>query len=88
MDMIVSIVKATTFYNPNKKLLGELATKVRKIRKSKNLTIEQFSELCGLHSKYLQTIERGTRNISISVFVQIATALNISPSKLLAKITK
>ena len=43
------------------------------------------SGMCNLHEKYIQTIERDHRNISISVFVKIAKALDISPSNLLEK---
>jgi len=65
-----------------------LALEIKKLRKGQNLTIEQLSEICGLHSKYLQTIERGERNISVSVLVQIAGALPVNPTKLLAKALK
>jgi len=81
-------MKAITSYKPNKKLLLALALEIKKLRKGQNLTIEQFSEICDLHSKYLQTIERGERNISVSVLAQIARALRINPAKLLAKALK
>jgi transcriptional regulator with XRE-family HTH domain len=86
MDMIVSIVKASTFYKPNGKYLRSLAVEIKRLRKAKGLTVEGLSDLCGLHSKYLQTIERGQRNISISVFIQIANALGLTPPKLLSRI--
>jgi len=81
-------MKAIAFYKPNKKLLKGLANEIKKLRKAKGLTIEQFSGVSGLHNKYLQTIERGVRNFSVSVLVQIAKALDISPSKLLEKALK
>lgn len=81
----MSMVKAASFYQPNKDLLTALSQELKSIRKAKKLTIEQLSELSGLHEKYLQTIERDHRNMSISVFVQIAKALKVSPSKLLEK---
>ena len=78
-------MKATSFYKPDKSLLKAIAQAFKVERRKKKLTIEELSEICGLHEKYLQTIERNHRNISVSVFVQIAKALNISPSKLLEK---
>jgi transcriptional regulator with XRE-family HTH domain len=81
-------MKATTLFSPNKKLLFAVATVIKTQRKTKKMTIEQLSEACGLHSKYVQTIEKGTRNISISVLVQIANALEIKPTLLLAKALK
>jgi len=81
----VSIMKAMSYYQPDKTLLKAIAQELKAIRRAKKLTIEELSELCGLHEKYLQTIERNHRNMSISVFVQIAKALKVSPSKLLDK---
>jgi len=78
-------MKALTVYKPDKDLLKEIAHEFKALRIKRGMTIEELSGICGLHEKYLQTIERNHRNISISVFVQIAKALNISPSKLLEK---
>ena len=78
-------MKALTVYKPDKDLLKVIAHEFKVLRIKRGLTIEELSGICGLHEKYLQTIERNHRNISISVFVQIAKALNISPSKLLEK---
>jgi transcriptional regulator with XRE-family HTH domain len=81
-------MKALTVYKPDKDLLKVIAHEFKALRIKRGLTIEELSGICGLHEKYLQTIERNHRNISISVFVQIAKALNISPSKLLEKAMK
>jgi len=81
-------MKATSFYAPDTAFLKAIALEVKSIRLAKKLTIEKLSELSGLHEKYLQTIERNHRNISISVFVQIAKALKVSPAKLLEKTLK
>jgi transcriptional regulator with XRE-family HTH domain len=78
-------MKALTVYKPDKDLLKVIAHEFKSLRIKRGMTIEELSGICGLHEKYLQTIERNHRNISISVFVQIAKALNISPSKLLEK---
>ena len=79
-------MRATSFYKPDPKLLGTMAKEFKRLRKAKGLTIEQFAEICDLHSKYIQTIERGTRNISLSVFVQISEALKMAPNVLLKRI--
>ena len=78
-------MKALTVYKPDKDLLKVIAHEFKSLRIKRGMTIEELSGICGLHEKYLQTIERNHRNISISVFVQIAKALNVSPSKLLEK---
>jgi len=81
-------MKAQSFYSPNKSLLISLSKELKSIRKAKGLTIEDLSDKAGLHEKYIQTIERNHRNISISVFVQIAKALNVSAPNILAKAMK
>jgi len=79
-------MRANSFNKPNSKLLNSLGKEIRRRRKQKKLTIEAFAESCGLHGKYIQTIEAGKRNISISVFLKISSALGIDPHKLLKKI--
>lgn len=79
-------MRAYSFNRPNTQFLNSLGKEIAKLRKLKRLTIEEFAEACGLHSKYIQTIEKGKRNISISVFLKIAHALKISPPKLLKRI--
>ena len=80
---MVSTMKAHSFSKPDKKLLTRLGVEIRRLRKKKKLTIEEFADRCGLHSKYIQTIEAGRRNISISVFIKLSKALDISAIKLL-----
>jgi len=78
-------MKVTSYYKLDRALLQAIAREFKLIRLKKKLTIKELADLCGLHEKYLQTIERNHRNIFISVFVQIAKALKVSPSKLLEK---
>lgn len=79
-------MKTHSFSKPNKGFLRVLGREIARLRKQKKLTIEEFAEMSDLHSKYIQTIERGSRNISVSVFLKIASALKVSPPRLLAKI--
>jgi len=81
----VSTMKAASFYKPDTELLKAIALELKALRQAKGLTFEELSELSGLHEKYLQTIERNHRNMSIAVFVQIAKSLHASPVKLLEK---
>jgi transcriptional regulator with XRE-family HTH domain len=78
-------MKAASFYKPDTALLKAISQEFKAVRLKRGLTIEELSEMSCLHEKYIQTIERNHRNISISVFVQIAKALNVSPTKLLEK---
>ena len=81
-------MKAITKFKPNQNLIKALAVEIKRLRISKKLTIEQLAEECGIHSKYLQTIERAKRNISVSVLVQIANALGIKAPKLLDRVLR
>ncbi|PIS31813.1 XRE family transcriptional regulator [Candidatus Saganbacteria bacterium CG08_land_8_20_14_0_20_45_16] len=78
-------MKALSFPSPNKKLLSSLGNEIKALRKKDKLTIEAFADKCGLHPKYIQTIEHGKRNVSISVFLKLAESLGVTPPNLLKK---
>ena len=44
---------------------------------------EQLAHKAGLHRSYISDIERGARNPSLSTVSRLATALDLSPSRLL-----
>lgn len=60
------MAKANTFFKADKELLIFIGQKIRKLRRDKGLTIEELSENCSLNAKYIQSVETGKRNISIS----------------------
>ena len=55
---------------------------VRKLRQSKQISQEEFADLCGLHRTYISDIELGKRNVSLENIEKIAVALDISISQL------
>ena len=55
---------------------------VRALRLSHGLTQEAFAEKVGLHSTYVGGIERGERNVSLDNIFKIASAFDLSVSKL------
>jgi len=57
-----------------KKTFGK---KVRTCREARNLSQEQFADLCGLHRTYISHVERGKKNISLVNIQKIANALRI-----------
>lgn len=63
-----------------KRQFGE---RLRTLRKERQLSQEDFAELTQLHRTYIGGIERGERNVSLLNIVQIARALEITPSQLL-----
>ena len=57
---------------------------VRKHRTELGLSQESLANLAGLHRTYISMLERGIRNPSLTVILQIAEALNTMPSTLMA----
>ncbi|MCI0348533.1 MAG: helix-turn-helix transcriptional regulator [Acidobacteriales bacterium] len=60
-----------------------VAANVRRLRRNRNLSQEQFAELAKLHRTYVGAIERGERNITLNTLEQIANALGVSCAVLL-----
>ena len=57
--------------------------RIRKIRKSKQLTMEQLAELSGLHHTYIGQLERGEKNATLTTLEKIAGSIEIPLSALL-----
>ncbi len=60
-----------------------LGKNVRLLRAQRSLSQEELAELSGLHRTYISGIERGVRNPTLSIILQIAKALKVRPSTLL-----
>jgi transcriptional regulator with XRE-family HTH domain len=61
-------------------LVGE---NVRRTRKLRGLTQEQFAERSGFSQQYLSSLENGRRNPSVITLYEIAVALGVQPGDLL-----
>ena len=59
---------------------------VRTLRQSKQISQEQFADMCGLHRTYISDIELGKRNVSLENIEKIAKALDITISQLFAEV--
>ena len=64
-------------------LRRQFGENVRNFRTNLKLSQEGFAELCGLHRTYISGVERGVRNPTLTIVVQIAEALKIHPAELL-----
>jgi transcriptional regulator with XRE-family HTH domain len=60
-----------------------LASNLRRLRRAKGLSQEEFADRCGLHRTYIGAIERAERNVTLRTLNHIAEALAISPLDLL-----
>lgn len=65
-----------------KSSLGEA---IKQTRSEMRLTQEELAERAGLHRTYVSDVERGRRNISLGSIEKLATALELSISKLFAR---
>src|SRR5438876_1765771 len=56
---------------------------IRRMRKSKRLTLEQLAEKAESNPKYLGAVERGEENIGLNKLAQVASALQVETYELL-----
>jgi transcriptional regulator with XRE-family HTH domain len=56
---------------------------LRKLRKERDLTLENLAEAADLHPNYVGSVERGERNLSLFNIWRIAAALDVPASQLL-----
>lgn len=63
-----------------------IGIKIKALRIERKLSQENLAGLSEIDRTYLQSIERGERNISLNVLVKISNALEIPVSKILENI--
>ena len=56
---------------------------VRRLREEKGLTQEELAERAGIRATYVGFIERGDNVPTLTIVIQIASALRVRPSDLL-----
>ncbi len=61
----------------------QVGLNVQKIRRERGWSQEELAFESGLHRTYISGIERGARNPTLLVIDQLATALYVSPARLL-----
>lgn len=64
----------------NLKYIGE---NIRIARKSKNLTIDTLSELIGVSSSFLGTLERGESSLSVETLIGVCQTLGVSADSII-----
>jgi len=65
------------------KLVGE---RIRNIRKQRKLSQEELGQLADLHPKYISSVERAEKNVSLESIEKIAHALKLSLEELFRNI--
>jgi len=51
---------------------------VRRLRKRRGLTQEQFAELSGFSQQYISSLEKGTRNPTVITLYELSVALGVN----------
>ena len=65
-----------------KRLQQAFGEHLRALRHDRLITIEQLSELAGLHPNYVGSVERGERNLSLFNIWRLAGGLEVSVAQL------
>ena len=72
------------------KAMSEIAKsvgqRIRNYRTQRGLSQEKLAELSGCHPTYIGQVERGEKNATLESIEKIASALNVSLSKLFEKL--
>jgi len=68
----------------DKQLLLQIGDSVRRVRKQRGYSQEEFADIAGFSRSYVTEIETGKRNISVLNLIKIMEALNVDPNKLIS----
>lgn len=60
-----------------------LALNLRRLRRHKGWSQEEFAHRADIHRTYISDLERGARNPTITVVDRLARALEVKPGELL-----
>lgn len=69
-----------------KDMLVSFGHTIRKLRLEKNISQEQFADVCGLHRTYISDVELGKRNVSLANINKMSNALGIKTSTIFMEI--
>lgn len=69
-------------------VLHNLGNRIREERQKTHLTQEKLAEAVGCNESYIGQIERGYKNPSLEIIVNIANALNVTVDYLLSDTVK
>ena len=75
--------KTRALRKPSSPLTAILAANIRAFREEKNLSQEEFADICGLHRTYVGSVERGERNVTLSTLEVFASVMGVSVPQLL-----
>lgn len=59
-----------------------MANRIREVRRSKDITIEQMAEKTGISTSHLSRIESGSRALGLEHLIKISRALDVDPEEI------
>lgn len=72
--------------NTLKESLKILGSRIRELRKAKNLTQFELAEKIGLSTNFIGMVERGERNTTVDKIFKLAKAFNITMEEFFKKL--
>ena len=72
--------------NEQQESLKILGSRIRELRKSKNLTQFELAEKIGLSTNFIGMVERGERNTTVDKIFKLAKAFNITMEEFFKKL--
>lgn len=69
--------------NALNKFLTVFGKRIKKLRESKNYTLEEMDALCDIDPSDFSKIEKGKTNITFRTLIKISRGLNVNPKELL-----
>jgi transcriptional regulator with XRE-family HTH domain len=64
----------------------QLGDRIRKLRRKKGWSQEEFAAISGLHRTYVGAVERGEKNLTISTIHTLAKTLDTTIAQLFQRI--
>jgi len=70
----------------NGQYLLKIGGNIRKLRKQRGYSQEEFADIACFSRSYVTEIETGKRNISVLNLIKIVEALNVAPNEIIGPI--
>ena len=71
---------------PQPDIIGIFVTNLRSLRQARGLTLAELARLVGYSERYLEIIERGEVDPTINTMSELAAALDVKATQLLAPV--
>lgn len=69
-------------------ILIKFGKAIRQTRSERQISQEEFADMCGMHRSYMSDVELGKRNVSLENIEKIANAFSMSVSQLFVIVEK